>query len=97
VEVHETTLGVLIAQSDVVNYSLLVMGQGPPHNILLYTETSNYEISDDDAESLATGLRYLAILGALPIALGVGGGGLLVFAAFEAGLFSRSGGPRRQR
>lgn len=97
VEVHETTLGVLIAQNDVVNYSLLVMGQGLPHNVLLYTEISNYEISEDDAESMATGLRYATIIGALPIALGVGGGGLLVLAAYEAGLFSRSGGPRRQR
>ena len=93
VEVHETTLGVLIAQNDVVNYSLLVMGQGPPQSILLYTETSNYEISDDDADSLATGLRYATIIGALPIVLGIGGGGLLVFAIYEARLFGCPGEP----
>ena len=94
VEVHEPTLGVLLAQSSVVNYSLLVMEQGPPREFLLYSEASSYEISTSDADSIASGLRYITLFSVLPIILGITAAGLLAFAAHGAGLFGHSGDPR---
>jgi hypothetical protein len=58
-EYHEPTTGALMKQSVVLTYYITILGQGTPNTIVVYSETSDYEISSDDAHSFSSGLFWI--------------------------------------
>jgi hypothetical protein len=78
-EYHEPLTGALLKQSTTLTYYLSTVGQGPPSTVEIYSESSDYEISNDDAESFSKGLFWmnntptialaLVIIGAAIVAL----------------------------
>jgi hypothetical protein len=55
-EYHEPTVGALLKIDSNITFTLEVYGQGPPQTVTLYSEESSFEISEEDADSLSSGL-----------------------------------------
>ncbi|OGS55533.1 MAG: hypothetical protein A3K60_05175 [Euryarchaeota archaeon RBG_19FT_COMBO_56_21] len=58
-EYHEPITGALLKQSTTLTYYLTTISQGQPNTVDIYSESSDYEISQDDAGSFSQGLFWI--------------------------------------
>jgi len=68
-EYHEPITGALLKQNTVLTYDLTSVGQGPPNTVAIYSESSDYEISQEDASSFSTGLFWIHNSSTIALAL----------------------------
>lgn len=68
-EYHEPITGALLKQTTVLTYYLSSVGQGPPNTVAIYSESSDYEISQEDASSFSIGLFWIHNTSTIALAL----------------------------
>ncbi|UCE80418.1 MAG: hypothetical protein JSV94_04440 [Methanobacteriota archaeon] len=79
-ECHEPTTGALLRQSTTLTYHLTTISGGQPNTVEIYSESNDYEISQDDADSFSSALFWirnsstvawtLVLLGLAPVVVG---------------------------
>jgi len=58
-EYHEPITGALLKQSTILTYYLTTVSQGQYNTVEIYSESNDYEISQDDADSFSQGLFWI--------------------------------------
>ncbi|MBU0685605.1 MAG: hypothetical protein KJ653_07165 [Candidatus Thermoplasmatota archaeon] len=58
-EYHEPITGALLKQTTTLTYYLTTVGQGAPNTVGIYSESNDYEISQEDARSFSQGLFWI--------------------------------------
>ena len=68
-EYHEPITGALLKQTATLTYYLTTVGQGAPKIVGIYSESSDYEISQEDASSFSQGLFWIHNTSTIALAL----------------------------